>query len=212
MHCVEHSKVNQIPLDLSQIQLTSLSKKQDGWHRACHPVAISTESVDLFLLPHLHSLFRLQIHAVSRLDIKCLVELVQTLERPVAPELVGGVGVQCCQIRPHLTAGGAAPGPGHALIQRLIIRLRLLALDLGDAGKGSQVGHVLADGQLTVARNAGNGLHAVVESRHLAAQGLECSVVLLRPPVALIPLGVELGAGVVKGMGDFMSDDIADAA
>ena len=146
------------------------------------------------------------------------VEVADRLGAPAA----GGVAVGGDQVAQRRLAGALAAAlgvaeeealvAGQAVDHRRRAAVQRGAIGVVGGGEAGEIGDILAQRQLAVEVETGEGLVGVVLADQRLAGLAEMGEVRGGPPVAQPPLGVELGAEIVEAVADLVADHRADRA
>src|SRR5690242_11197696 len=126
-----------------------------------------------------------------------------------------GVGQQARVLGPHICAPHLSPSEEESLLGRksvdISLRFAFQGFFVGGIGNGetAQIGYAFAEHELAVLVQAGLDFVAIELLLDAGGALVEILTVFGRPPVSQVPLGVELRAGIVKAVSDFMADDRA---
>ena len=164
------------------------------------------------MLPDDDSLVFRHIHAIAFLDVECLIELREVSHLHVGAIVARRMDVDSQKEFCVFGTGFRAPDAGEVEEEGGVVGLGDVPFHgLEGRGDAAIVGNVLADDELAVDLSVKKrqAIELLDHGRGLLLEGL---VILLRPPVVDVSELVHLGAVVVKGMADFVSDDGSDSA
>src|SRR6185437_9746230 len=161
-------------------------------------------------------------HGIVGAAVEGRGELAHVADDAVDAELAGRVGIDGGQHARSLGANVLAPDLAVAEEEALLAVVAVnggvglvgeggLHRHVGDAGTAA-VAEILAERELAVDLDAGDGAEVVVLVDQASGAFGEGLGVGGRPPVAQVALGIELAALVVKAVGHLVADDDADRA
>ncbi len=162
-------------------------------------------------LPNAEPLFRGKVHLILLGNAEGFVPLREVSGRHIRPQNIGGMNIVGKSQLQKLILRFHAPDSRPVFKVGLEVRIGERVQKFEGRGHAAVVSNVFADNKLPVDASAVN-FNAVKLPDHLLCQFLEGFKIFLRPPVFQITAFIKIRAVIVKGVGNFMGDDCANAA